>query len=171
MVSTIAQADKNARNVTWSDALRRGLVSGTVAGIVSTISLAILGKAELGKPAAPVNGPSQWVWGKHAPHEDRFTLRYTILGHVVHHASSVFWAILYERLCQRLGKQQEAPAVAPALLTAAAAYTVDFHVVPPRLSPGFERRLSQRSILLVYGSFALGLAIVSLASRNRNRNR
>jgi hypothetical protein len=158
---------KTQEQANWGHAFRRGLVSGTVAGIVSTISLAVLGKAELGKPAAPVNGPSQWIWGKHAPHEDRFTLRYTILGHVVHHASSVFWAILYERLCQRLWKQQGAPAVAPALLTAAAAYTVDFHVVPPRLSPGFERRLSQRSILLVYGSFALGLAIVSLANRNR----
>jgi hypothetical protein len=126
MVSTVAQADKNAPTVTWNDAFRRGVVSGTVSGIVSTISLAILGKAELGKPAAPVNGPSQWIWGKHAPHEDRFTLRYTILGHLVHHASSVFWAVLYERLCQRLWKEDRASAVAPALLTAAAAYTVDF---------------------------------------------
>ena len=38
-------------------------------------------------------------------------------------------------------------AIAPALVTAAAAYTVDFHVVPTRLTPSFERRLSKRSIL------------------------
>lgn len=157
------------KHKTWAEAFRRGLVSGTVAGIVSTISLAILGKAELGKPAAPVNGPSQWIWGKHAPHENRFTLRYTVLGHLVHHASSVFWAVLYERLRQRLWKEQNPPAMAPALLTAVAAYTMDFHVVPPRLTPGFERRLSKRSILLAYGSFALGLAMVALADRNRWR--
>ena len=153
---------------TWAGAFRRGLVSGTIAGIVSTISLAILGKAELGKPAAPVNGPSQWIWGKHAPHENRFTLRYTVLGHLVHHASSVFWAVLYERLRQRLRKEKKAAAIASALVTAAA-YAVDFHVVPQRLTPGFERRLSKRSILLVYGSFALGLAMVALADRNGKR--
>ena len=161
------------KHKTWAEAFRRGLVSGTIAGIVSTISLAILGKAELGKPAAPVNGPSQWIWGKHAPHEDRFTLRYTILGHMVHHASSVFWAVLYERLRerlrQRLGKEQNPSPTVPALITAAAAYTVDFHVVPQRLTPGFERRLSKRSILMVYGSFALGLALVALAERNGER--
>jgi hypothetical protein len=154
---------------TWAEAFRRGVVSGTVAGIVSTIFLAILGKTELGKPAAPVNGPSQWIWGKHAPHENRFTLRYTVLGHMVHHASSIFWAVLYERLRQRLWKEQKPPAIAPALITTAAAYVVDFHVVPERLTPGFERRLSKRSILLVYGSFALGLAMVALVDRNGER--
>jgi hypothetical protein len=154
---------------TWAEAFRRGLVSGTVAGIISTISLAILGKTELGKPAAPVNGPSQWTWGKHAPHENRFTLRYTVLGHMVHHASSIFWAVLYERLRQRLWKEKNPSVMAPALVTTAAAYAVDFHVVPQRLTPGFERRLSKRSILLVYGSFALGLAMVALADRNGER--
>jgi hypothetical protein len=158
---------KKQEQASWSDAFCRGLVSGTVASLASTISLAMLGKAELGKPAAPVNGPSQWIWGKHAPHEDHFTLQYTVLGHVVHHASSVFWAVLYERLRQGLGKEKKATALAPALITTAAAYTVDFHVVPQRLTPGFERRLSKRSILLVYGSFALGLAVVALAERSR----
>jgi hypothetical protein len=162
---------KTQEQASWSNALRRGLVSGTVAGIVSTISLAILGKAELGKPAAPVNGPSQWIWGKHAPHEDRFTLQYTVLGHVVHHASSVFWAVLYERLRQGLCEKKKAAVMAPALLTAAAAYAVDFHVVPKRLSPGFERRLSKCSILLVYGSFALGLAALALIESDNPRQR
>lgn len=46
---------------TWNQAFRNALISGTVASIVSTISLAFFGKTELNKSAAPVNGPSQWI--------------------------------------------------------------------------------------------------------------
>jgi len=80
-----------ARNhKTWGHAFRNALVSGTVASIVSTISLAILGKAELDKSAAPVNGPSQWIWGRHAPYQNRFSLRYTVVGYAIHHVASIF---------------------------------------------------------------------------------
>ena len=49
-----------------------------------------------------------------------------------------------------------------AIVTATAAYTVDLHVSPKRLRPGFENRLSNRSLFLVYGTFALGLAGLAL---------
>lgn len=151
---------------TWSSAVLSGLVSGTVASIVSTIALSILGKAELGKFAAPVNGPSQWIWGRHAPYQDQFSLRYTLIGYGIHHAASVFWAIWYEKLRQQLPPAESAATVlAPAVATTAAAYAVDFHFTPQRLTPGFEHRLSQRSLLIVYGTFALGLAVTVLLSR------
>lgn len=148
---------------TWSQAFRDGLISGTVASIVSTISLAVCGKAELNKSAAPVNGPSQWVWGRHAPYENRFSLQYTVVGYAIHHAASIFWATLHEKLRPRLKPGgNAAAAIAPAIATAAAAYVVDFHVAPKRLTPGFEHRLSKRSLLMVYGTFALGLATLAL---------
>ena len=148
---------------TWNRALQDGLVSGTVASVVSTVSLAILGKAELDKAAAPINGPSQWVWGKHAPYENRFSLRYTVTGYAIHHAASIFWASLYEKLRQRLGPPPDRTApVASAIVITATAYAVDFHVIPKRLTPGFEHRLSKRSLQMVYGAFAIGLAAVAL---------
>lgn len=151
---------------TWSQAFRNGLVSGTAASVVSTISLAIFGKAELDKSAAPINGPSQWIWGRHAPYENRFSLRYTVVGYVIHHAASVFWAILHEKFRPPLNPASSATAVmAPAIATTAAAYAVDFYVIPKRLTPGFEHRLSKRSLLVVYGTFALGLATVALMDR------
>lgn len=150
----------------WNRAIRKGFVSGAVASITSTISLSVLGKTELGDSAAPMNGPSQWIWGKHAPYQNRFTLRYTIIGYVIHHAASVFWAIWYERLRQRITSTKTGSAVlAPAVMTTVAAYVVDFHFTPKRLTPGFERRLSQRSLLIVYGTFALGLAATALLGR------
>lgn len=153
-----------------------GLVSGSIASIASSISLSILGKAELGDSAAPMNGPSQWLWGRHAPYQNRFTLRYTIVGYVIHHAASVFWAIWYERLRRRFAPARTVTAVlAPAVIATAAAYTVDFHFTPKRLTPGFEHRLSKPSLLIVYGTFALGLAAAALvgrpASPRRSRKR
>ncbi|PTR17030.1 hypothetical protein C8R31_101185 [Nitrosospira sp. Nsp2] len=148
------------------EAFQNSLVSGTVASVASTISLSMLGKAELDRSAAPVNGPSQWVWGRHAPYQNRFSLRYTIVGYLIHHAASVFWALWYERLRQRLSVAENTAAVlAPAAVIAAAAYTVDFHLTPQRLTPGFEHRLSKRSLLIVYGTFALGLAATALLKR------
>lgn len=153
---------------TWSHAVRKALVSGAVASVASTIALSLLGKAELGKSAAPVNGPSQWIWGRHAPYQDHFSLRYTIVGYAVHHAASVFWAVWYEKLRQHFAPPKNVPAVlVPAVATAAAAYAVDFHFTPERLTPGFENRLSQRALLVVYGSFALGLATTVLVDRYR----
>ena len=152
---------------TWNQAFRDGLVSGTVASVVSTVSLAIFGKAELNKSAAPINGPSQWVWGRHAPYENRFSFRYTVIGYAIHHAASIFWAILHEKLRQQLGPPPNKTApVAPAIVITATAYAVDFHVIPKRLTPGFEHRLSKRSLLMVYGTFAIGLAAVALMDRD-----
>ena len=151
---------------TWRHVVRKALGSGAVASVASTIALSLLGKAELGKSAAPVNGPSQWIWGRHAPYQDRFSLRYTIVGYAIHHAASVFWAIWYEKLRQRFTPAKNIPAVlAPAVAAATAAYAVDFHFTPRRLTPGFENRLSQRALLMVYGSFALGLAATVLVDR------
>jgi hypothetical protein len=150
----------------WKDAFQNSLASGTVASVASTISLSMLGKAELDRSAAPVNGPSQWIWGRHAPYQNRFSLRYTIVGYLIHHAASVFWALWYERLRQRLPVAKNAAAeLAPAVAIAAAAYIVDFHLTPQRLTPGFEHRLSKRSLLTVYGTFALGLAAMALLKR------
>lgn len=156
-------------NITkWHAAFRNGLFSGTTASIISAISLSLVGKGELNKFAAPLNGPSQWIWGKHAPYVNRLSLRYTFIGYGIHHAASIFWAIWYEKLRQSLPPAEKTAAIlAPAAAITTVAYTVDFHLIPKRLTPGFENRLSKRSLLLVYGAFALGLAVPTILARNR----
>jgi hypothetical protein len=42
--------------------------------------------------------------------------------------------------------------------TAAAAYAIDYHVVPPRLAPGIEKRLSKRGVFMSYATMASTLA-------------
>ena len=41
----------------------------------------------------------------------------------------------------------------------AVAYATDYHVVPERLTPGFEKRLSNESLAIVYGVLAACLAL------------
>ena len=154
----------------WRKATRNGFVSGTAASIASTISLLVLGRIELGEAAAPINGPSQWIWGRRAPFENHFSFRYTVAGYAIHHAASVFWAILYERLRQNPPQEiwetrENKSVLAPAAAITTIAYVVDFNLIPKRLTPGFEKRLSKRGLLIVYGSFALGLASGALIGR------
>ena len=153
---------------TWGHVFRKSLISGSVASIASAISLSLLGKGELNKSAAPINGPSQWVWGKHAPYKNRFSLRYTLVGYLIHHAASIFWAMEYEKTRERLSTSKKTPSVlVPAALAAVSAYTVDFHLTPKRFTPGFENRLSKKSLYIAYGTFALGLAAPALLAHYR----
>ena len=53
--------------------------------------------------------------------------------------------------------------VTAAVVTAIGAFT-DLRLVPPRLSPGFEHRLSKTGVALVYLGFACGLALAAQGS-------
>jgi hypothetical protein len=146
--------------------LRDILVSGAAASLVSTLALALAGRRELGDPATPLNGPSQWIWGRHAKYRDGFTVRHTVVGYAVHHVASTFWVALYEWL--RPGRRDPAKVphdIAAAAAVAATAAAVDFRLTPQRLRPGFEKRLSRSALVAIYAAFALGLAARSLRPR------
>jgi hypothetical protein len=150
----------------WNIATRRGLLSGTVASALSSVALSALGKAGTGSMFAPTNAISHWIWGEKAAHRDHPSVRYTALGYTIHHLSSTFWAVLFERFMgARLDRLAPAPTLAAATATSAIACFVDYQLTPQRLRPGFEKRLSKPSLVLVYGAFGLGLAAGALMSR------
>lgn len=138
--------------------LRRALRSGSTASLLSAAALAVLGAHETGHAAAPTNATSQWLWGAPARHVDRADFRHTATGYLIHHAASVFWAVLYERWLEHAGVRRGAGRLPRAAAIAALACVVDLKLTPPRLRPGFERRLSPRALGAVYAAFALGLA-------------
>jgi hypothetical protein len=150
----------------WRDAWREALRTGSTASLASTAALVARGQQERSDAAQPVNGPSQWVWGLHAPYERGFTVRHTVTGYLIHHAMSVFWAGLFEKARPR----RPVATVAAASVTAAVAYVVDFHVVPRRLSPGFDVALSRRGLFATYAAFAIGLAAMALVRDSRRRS-
>jgi hypothetical protein len=48
---------------------------------------------------------------------------------------------------------------------------VDYHVVPKRLTPGYEHRISSGALLATYGALAAGLALGALLLGEQRRGR
>lgn len=143
----------------WRAVLLRALGSGTAASVASTALVSIRSRQRSGSWPAGTNAASQWVWDRPARHARGWSLRHTVLGYAIHHASSVMWAAGYEAWGRRR------PADPPLLRGAAMAtlaYVVDYHVVPRRLSPGFENRIGARGVAAAYAAFALGLALADM---------
>jgi drug/metabolite transporter (DMT)-like permease len=152
----------------WQTTVREGVISGTLAGLLSAAVLLMAGKRETGSAVAPVNAESHWLWGDESLHEDRATLRHTLAGFVTHQLSTVFWATLYAWVRgERRLRRTAAQALAGGLATSAAAAAIDYTIVPKRLTPGFEHRLSTASMLGVFAAIAGGIALGSLLLRER----
>jgi hypothetical protein len=157
---------RNGRNKPWPQAAQDALGSGTTAAVISTLALAMRGKAETGSPVAPINAISHWIWGDRSARRDAPSARYTLVGYLTHHAASIFWALFYERW---FGKAKDRGDVATALAGGAAisalACFVDYELTPRRLRPGYEKRLSKPSLAVVYVTFGIGLAVGVLFNR------
>jgi hypothetical protein len=136
--------------------LRAASWSGSIASLVSMALLAYRGHRERSGALMPVNAPSHWLWRDESLRQRGFTLRHTAVGYLIHHASSVLWATFFERLLLRRPHEPKRVA-ALALTTAALAAGVDLKLTPNRFTPGFERQLSRKSLVWMYGAFAVGL--------------
>jgi hypothetical protein len=144
------------------------VVSGSSASLASAATLMACSKLHEGSAAGGLNGPSQWLWGEAEACTRDATLRHTAAGYAIHHATSIFWAVLHESV---FGRRRGKPAIqhcAEAAVSAATAYVVDYHLTPRRLRPGFEKHVSPGGMVAVYAAFAAGLAIAAVA-RDRRR--
>ncbi|MCW7539804.1 hypothetical protein OOT46_18375 [Aquabacterium sp. A7-Y] len=153
---------------TWTAAVKDAVVSGGAASITSAALLALRGRKETGSAVAPLNATSHIIHGDEALNVDRPTVRHTATGAALHAASGIFWGVLFEKLLGREREPRSAAAVARnAIKATAVAAVVDLVVVPRRLTPGFERRLSGKSLWMVYGGLAVGMAMGAWLMRRR----
>lgn len=130
----------------------RALVSGTVAAAAVTLVVSLAGRRSGGSPAAPLNATSHFLWGERAARQDDSSLQYTATGFAANYGASIFWALFYEALAGRM------PPLARGAAVSALAYVVDYHVVPKRLTPGFEMRVPGSALAAAYAALALGLS-------------
>jgi hypothetical protein len=142
-----------------STLLRSALVSGSAASLASTAALALAARAEGKAACQPINATSHWRHGDAAASVRGIDLRHTAIGYATHHAACVFWASVFEAWRARPGARRPAPALRPALLTAALAAAVDYGATPRRYTPGWELVLSTTGMALAYAGLALGLAV------------
>lgn len=138
----------------------RAAVSGSIASITSTATLAACGARDCASALAPVNAVSHWIWGERALRQDDASWAYTATGYGIHHAMSVLWALGYEAWRSRRPERRRLRlSLVGGVAVAAGACLVDLRCTPERLTPGFERRLTPGALACVYGAFALGLAL------------
>ncbi|WON73812.1 hypothetical protein [Nitrosospira sp. Is2] len=165
--------------------LGRAVISGTVGGLAAAAAASLAGKREDDHYAAPLNATSHIIWGDEAAYQDKPSLKYTLTGFLLNHASAIFWAIFYEKLLGRGESRADQGALHPtnwnegplhdssniasqarpmlepildAAAVTAAAYVTDYYLVPKRFTPGFEKRLSGKSLFAVFVALAAGLA-------------
>jgi hypothetical protein len=136
--------------------LQRTVVSGSIAALATLAAVAAGGVRRRVGPVAPVNATSHILWGREAGGASRADVRHTLPGLALHLGACLFWAAIYESLPRH-------PLGGPA--TAALAYVTDYHVVPRRLTPGWELRLPGRSLALVYAVLALSLPLGAFMGR------
>lgn len=141
--------------MTLTQWFQRATVSGGLAAVSSAAAAAQCARAEGATGCAPLNAVTHCLWPDTAFSEQRLSLRYTGTGAAIHAGSGVFWGLLFEALCGNRPSVSQAAGAAAA--PAAVAYVVDYHVVPERVTPGFEAHLPRRSFAWVYGALGLGL--------------
>lgn len=158
-----------------SSILTRTLTSGTVSGLAVALAASLAGKREASSYSAPLNATSHILWGDEAARHSTPSLKYTASGFVLNHAAALMWAAVYEKwvepaverwFAQRPALAPLAPAVSAAAVSAGA-YVTDYYLVPKRFTPGYEKRLSGKSMMAIYSALALGLAASTLLMQHR----
>lgn len=148
---------------------KTALLAGASASAATTFTVALAGIAEQGSPWPALNSVSKMVHGNHAPWRHELSWKYTGTGTLLNTAAVFSWAAVYAVLRGTRTRTDYARAVTAGVATSALAYVIDYHLVPDRFTPGFEKRLPDRSIGLIYAALAIGLAASELAPPVRRR--
>jgi hypothetical protein len=152
----------------WGQALKDSMITGAAAALASSAAVAWRGRQDSGSPLAPINATSHVFWGDEAGEVEQATWRHTLPGLLINAGAGVWWALVLQKLYgEEIDKRGLPAAVLGATATAALAYAVDYHLVPKRLTPGWELRITRRSLFLGLGAMAVGLAAGALLSRGR----
>ncbi len=144
--------------------IARSLLTSAVTSAATTAALCLLSSRDTGRPAAALNAVSHILWGDAAAKYDAWDIRHTLAGTVLNAGAMGMWSAVHACLPQ---PRSVLGAARNATIVSALAYVTDYHVVPHRLKPGFEQRLSGKSLFGTYAVLAASLAASSLATRGR----
>ncbi len=147
-----------------------GLLTGTMASLLSTAALAALARIDGKGALQPTNATSHWFHGAQASEHTEMDAAHTLVGYALHHASAVFWALPFEAWLSIRPPRSSAGLIRDAMMMASIAAAVDYGVTPKRLSPGWELVLSKTSMFMAFGALAIGLAagaVVTQTVRDR----
>lgn len=146
--------------MTTSNWLSRTLVTSAVTSTATTAALFLLSSRETGHPAAALNATSHILWGDKAFAYDDWDVRHTLAGAALNVGAVALWSGVQSLLPK---PRSVFAAARNASLVSTLAYLTDYHLVPRRLTPGFEQRLSRQGLFGTYAVLAASLAMGALA--------
>lgn len=133
--------------------LKSLLVRAAVCAVATTAAATLLSKLQTRRSAAALNATSHIVWGKRAFRVDTPDVQHTLVGALLNAGAMAAWSAVYELLPE---PRSAAGRLLKAAGVTAASYVTDYHVVPKRLTPGFEERLSPVALAAVYVALGAG---------------
>ena len=136
-----------------------GLKTGFVLAATTTAAIMLASDKETDLPWAAINAVAHIVDGDEKEQPTGYSPRESALGICINGTAMSAWGVLYEGA---LAMTKTKSSLITAILATTAAYIIDYKVVPPQFTPGIEKRLSQQSILMTYGIFAITLALSTL---------
>lgn len=143
-----------------STLLHDTLQTGAAAAAATTLATAICGELEEGNAIAPLNAISHIAWGDEAAAHEEASWKYTATGIALNGAAVTSWAGIFEMYFGRaVDRQDFNQALIGDAAVSALAFVTDYYLVPRRFTPGFEKRLSNTSLLGIYSALALSLAL------------
>jgi len=148
--------------------LKHTLMSGAVTTAATTAVLGVLGALKDKDPAGPINAVSHILFGDDdAMGAKGVDAKHTLTGSVLNAASVTMWAGLHELLFGKFARKGPAQAVLSGAVVSGIAYAVDYHVVPKRLTPGFEKKVSKGGLFTTYAVLALSFAAGALLDKGK----
>jgi len=153
-----------SRRVANSLSLSQTLFTSAVTTAATTAALFALSKKDTGHPAAALNATSHILWGNDATQHDAWDVRHTLAGVLLNAGAMGAWSLVQGLLP---APHSLFTAARNGATVTALAYATDYHLVPKRLTPGFEQRLSRKSLLTSYAVLAAALTAAGYVLRRR----
>ncbi|MBC7804982.1 MAG: hypothetical protein H7145_02410 [Akkermansiaceae bacterium] len=136
--------------------LKNGIITGLVGAATTTAVIAAYGKAKTGDPWTPFNGIAHMFFGENAANRDGFVPRETLVGLGLNGTALVTWGVMYEAIA---GKVAFPRSLLSGGLASFIIYLLDYHIFPPKLRPGFEKRLGYDSVFAAYLLLAVAFGL------------
>lgn len=141
-----------------------GLKTGLALAATTTAIITLAGDKEIGSPWAAVNAIAHILDGDDKEQPMDFSAHESVFGITVNGAVMCAWGVLYESALE-IAKAQST--VLAGALRAITAYLIDYKIVPKQFTPGIEKRLGSRSVLLTYVVLGATLAASPLWNKPR----
>jgi len=138
--------------------LMKGMIGGALAGLATCAVAALCAKAERQPAVSALNSTSHIVWGDGAADQASASWQYTGTGIALNELALVFWGLIYELWSHSAIGASMSPLSRGATVSVLA-YITDYHLIPRRFTPGFEKRLSPGSLFSIYCAIAVSLPV------------